>query len=161
MRCEPYNYHSILHGTPQSVLHPKFWLLATLLNVADSVGPSPTRAGGGGVRGGIGYAPVWNLLNFLQKLWDTLPCIGQHRALFPGVAPVVGGSCVFQTWQTTSAHSPRSKHPEGMPALCAPCRQDTAPAIRFFGVGEWSGFADRVPQICEFEVIIKCALWGP
>ena len=35
-------YHSILHGTPQSVLFPKFWFLATSPNFADS-------GGGGGL----------------------------------------------------------------------------------------------------------------
>ena len=38
MLCWLCRYHSILHGTPQSVLPPNFWLLAT----------SPTRGGGGG-----------------------------------------------------------------------------------------------------------------
>ena len=32
----------------KSVLHPKFWFLATSPNFADSLGPSPTRGGGGG-----------------------------------------------------------------------------------------------------------------
>ena len=42
------SYHSILHGT-QSVLHPKCWvLLVPSPNFADSLGPSPTRGGGGG-----------------------------------------------------------------------------------------------------------------
>ena len=40
-------YHSILHGTPQSVLHPKFWFLVTSPNFADSLGPSLTRGVGG------------------------------------------------------------------------------------------------------------------
>ena len=48
MRCWLRSYHSSLHGTPQSVLHPKLWFLATSPNFADSLGPSPTRGGGGG-----------------------------------------------------------------------------------------------------------------
>ena len=37
----------VLPGTPQAVLHPKFWFLATSPNFADLFGPSPTRGGGG------------------------------------------------------------------------------------------------------------------
>ena len=47
MRCSLCSYRSILHGTPQSMLHQNFWFLATSPNFADSLGPSPT--GGGGV----------------------------------------------------------------------------------------------------------------
>ena len=42
MRCWLCRYHSILHGTPLSVLHPKFCFLATSPNFADPGG------GGGG-----------------------------------------------------------------------------------------------------------------
>ena len=48
MRCWLCSYHFILHGTPQSVLHPKFWFLATSPNFADTLGPWPTQGGGGG-----------------------------------------------------------------------------------------------------------------
>ena len=46
-RCSLCTYHSILHGTPQSVLHPKLWFLAPSPNYADSLGPSPTWGAGG------------------------------------------------------------------------------------------------------------------
>ena len=46
MRCSLCSYRSILHGTPQSMLHPNFWFLATLPDFADSLGPSPTWGGG-------------------------------------------------------------------------------------------------------------------
>ena len=50
MWCEPWRYPSILHGTPQSMLHPRFWFLATSPNFANLLGPSPPlRRGGAGV----------------------------------------------------------------------------------------------------------------
>ena len=52
MRCWLCSYHSILHGTPHSVLHPKLWFLATSPNFADSL---PTR-------GGV-YVVAWSLLH--------------------------------------------------------------------------------------------------
>ena len=48
--CEPCSYHSILHGTPQSVLHPKLWFLATSPKFADSEGGG--RLWGGPVQAG-------------------------------------------------------------------------------------------------------------
>ena len=49
MRCSLCSYHSILHGTPQSVLHPKIWFFGNFAEFRRLVGPLADSGGGGGV----------------------------------------------------------------------------------------------------------------
>ena len=51
------------------MLHPKFWLLATSPNFADSLGPPTTRGGGGG---------AWEKNNQLSLPQHALLCDGIH-----------------------------------------------------------------------------------